>query len=343
MARSHGRLFCRIWDSDFTQLTRSAQGMYSFILSQPDLNQAGLIALRLRRWATMAAEETVDSVIHDLEALEAARFLVIDWDHEEVLVRTVFRNDGVYKQPNVMLAAGSDALEIRSPTLRAALLVELDRIPLDELSSEIRGKAERSPREVVEGVIAGLRKVFGDSGAPPVTSQDGSGNPSRNPCRKGSDDPSTGVTGTFNARVSPSPTTTPTPTDFASPPARKTTTPPDDLAEVTAQHVTGVWIDAIRETGTEPTKTLIGQASRAARELLTAGNDPQRVLEAARSSGRAGYATIAQHMARMNGNPAPTQRRGSTTDARVQQALDIAAELESPDETAFHAITGGKP
>jgi hypothetical protein len=203
MARTHGRIYSRIWEGDFRALTRGAQWMYEFLLSQADLNQAGLIGLRLRRWAGMAADVTPDELIRDLEELEAARWVVVDWDEEEVLIRTFLRNDLVYKQPNVMLAAGNDAREIASPKLRAALLLELDRIPLDELSDEVKGSGGRSSRAIVEGVIEVLRKSFGDLPAthPSIPAP---------PLPKGSGNPSGGVPGTPPVRVSPSPSPTPT-------------------------------------------------------------------------------------------------------------------------------------
>ena len=37
----------------------------------------------------------------DLAVLEAARFVLVDENTEEVLVRTFMRNDKVYRQPNV--------------------------------------------------------------------------------------------------------------------------------------------------------------------------------------------------------------------------------------------------
>lgn len=76
-----------------------------------------------------------------------------------------------------------------------------------------------------------------------------------------------------------------------------------ESATPTAQTITAAWIDAIRATGTEPTKSMIGQASRAAKELLDGGNDPERVLAAARAAGTAGYATIDRQLASMNGRP----------------------------------------
>lgn len=70
---------------------------------------------------------------------------------------------------------------------------------------------------------------------------------------------------------------------------------------VSAQTVTATWVDAIRGTGTQPSRSMIGQASKTAKELLDAGNDPERVMVAARAAGEAGYPTIDRQLAAMNG------------------------------------------
>ena len=203
MARSHGRLATAIWEGDFRDVTRRAQGTFAFLISQPDLSQAGLIGLRVRRWAKAAKGYTADDVWSDLRELEAARYILIDEEEEEVLVRTFIRNDGVWRQPNVMLKAGEDAREISSPKLRAAFLIELDRLPLDELPDEAKGKAERSPREIVGGVVETVRKAFADR---PQYVPDPPKDPSGKGSAKGSDNPSVGVQGTLLARVPHSPT-----------------------------------------------------------------------------------------------------------------------------------------
>lgn len=69
-----------------------------------------------------------------------------------------------------------------------------------------------------------------------------------------------------------------------------------------ASHVTAAWVDAyttVRGDDVAPTRRQVGQASRCAKELLDAGNDADRVLEAARLAGAAGYPTIDRQLAMM--------------------------------------------
>lgn len=163
MARTHGRIGTGIWqDPDFLALPSEPQRLYMFLLSQPDLTQAGLLPLRARRWAQKYLGGTADDVRAALGVLEDARFVVVDDDTEEVLVRTFVRNDGVYKQPKVMLRMREDAKLIESPRLREAFAVELGRLPLDDLSDEPgRGDAP-SVKAQVSAVVATLLDDFGN-------------------------------------------------------------------------------------------------------------------------------------------------------------------------------------
>lgn len=57
MARTHGRIMAAIWnDGDFIALRGSAQRMFMFLLSQPDLSHAGLLPMRVNRWAKKAED-----------------------------------------------------------------------------------------------------------------------------------------------------------------------------------------------------------------------------------------------------------------------------------------------
>ena len=55
MARGHGRILTSIWeDGDFLDLDEREQRLYLFLISQPNLNHAGLLDLTLRRWSRKA-------------------------------------------------------------------------------------------------------------------------------------------------------------------------------------------------------------------------------------------------------------------------------------------------
>jgi hypothetical protein len=190
MARGHGRILTSIWeDADFLALDEQEQRLYLFLISQPNLNHAGLLDLTLRRWSRKARGLTSAELEKTLQALEAARFIVMDDDTEELLIRSFIRNDGVWKQPKVMGAMVAGALEISSKVLRRALLAEMDRIPLDELSDE-PGARGPSIRRQVSDHIETLRRAFGEPEPDPT--RRGSGTPYVTPSGTPSDTPGDG-------------------------------------------------------------------------------------------------------------------------------------------------------
>lgn len=225
MARGHGRILTTIWeDTDFLKLDEKEQRFYLFLISQPNLNHAGLLPLTLRRWSRKANGMTSADVEKRLQSLDEAGFIVVDEDTEELLIRSFVRNDGVWRMPKVMGAMVSGAMEISSRRLQQALLAEMDRIPLEELSNEptktTRGEGP-SIRAQVATHIEALRKAFGNHPTDP--SRRGSGTPSATPSGTPSDTPSEGDAdgppkpstraraGASHART-PAPALSPTPT-----------------------------------------------------------------------------------------------------------------------------------
>lgn len=161
MARDHGRVFSAIWgNNDFTALGADAQRLYMLLLSQADLNFAGLISLRLRRWAAMAEHTTPADIESDLRELHAARFIVVDFDTEEVLIRTFVRNDGLWKSPNMFKAMVKDTREISSDVIKCELLAEIKKLPLVDLSDKTGAKGSRAPRDIAFECLAQLEKTL---------------------------------------------------------------------------------------------------------------------------------------------------------------------------------------
>ncbi|WFE41938.1 hypothetical protein [Micromonospora sp. WMMD998] len=170
MARSEARIAVSIWtDADFLALSPTAQRMFMFLLSQPDLAHDGVLALRERRWTKTAKELTRANVEDDLAELRAARFVVVDEDTEEVLIRSFIRRDKVYRQPNVLRAACDHLAVVSSRTILDAIAGELRRVLAADDIAEVSAA-------IVRDMIETIRK--------------GSPNPSGNPSPKGSPNPS---------------------------------------------------------------------------------------------------------------------------------------------------------
>jgi hypothetical protein len=134
MARDHGRIMCSIWeDHEFLKLDAAVQRTYFMFISEPSISNAGVVMLTLRRWANLAPDTPIEVLERHVQILAECRFVVVDWDTEELLVRSFIRNDGVAKQPHVLLNAVRSVRHLRSPMLRIAVGRELLRIGATEL------------------------------------------------------------------------------------------------------------------------------------------------------------------------------------------------------------------
>ena len=159
MARSFGRILAAIWDDeDFKALSPTGQRMYLFLLTQADLEHSGLIPLRERRWAKSCGALTADQVSADLKELAAGRFIVVDEDNEELLVRSLIRRDEVWKQPNVYKAAAISAVAAQSPAIKAVLHAETVRLDLSAANEDCR--------RVREGLLVSLEPFAKGTGNP---------------------------------------------------------------------------------------------------------------------------------------------------------------------------------
>jgi len=121
--------------------------MYVQVLSTKDLDTAGVLTLHPELLAKGCAEMTAADVLADLDMLEQARFIVVDVDTFEVLVRSYVRLVSI-KSPNAWKSVAKNARLIRSPKLRAALAAELRRIRRKD-ASDLAGELDpiKTPSE----------------------------------------------------------------------------------------------------------------------------------------------------------------------------------------------------
>lgn len=282
MARSEARIYAEIWeDGDFLDLEPTVQRLYTFLLSQPDLAHTGVIALRERRWANKARGLTVASVEADLRVLDDARFVVIDWETEELLVRSFIRRDKVYKQPNVMRAAVDHVPLISSRAILDELAIEVERVAPLEMSD--------GAREVVAAMSEALVERLGK--IPPDRPNRGTSNPSEKGSGKGSEQGTSegsekgsqlrpgergGSKPVQEIEIPPVPRAIPLPAAQASPAA-----PGAALAVVrpeprTTDQIVGWWIEHCRE---RPPGPVVGQLSKQIKKLVDEGIDPAYIRQ----------------------------------------------------------------
>jgi hypothetical protein len=153
MARSEARLFVTIWDDeDWRALSGTAQWLYGVVLlTQPDLSWCGVLPYSPRRWAGLAKGVTPKAVTKALSELEQGEkpLVVIDRDTEELWIRTLVKNDGILRIPNLRKAMADAFKLVRSKLIREAFAEGL----MEGLAQQFdQGSAEGFRQEFVERV-----------------------------------------------------------------------------------------------------------------------------------------------------------------------------------------------
>lgn len=323
MARSEARISVDIWmDPDFRALSRDAQWAFMFLLSQHDLAHDGVLALRVRRWSQCAADTTAEQLAGFLNELERARFIVIDADTEELLVRSFIRRDKVFRQPNVLRAAADHLPLVASETIRRALAMEIDRVSMEPMPDGSRS------------IIAEMQKALPS--------------PSPNPPTEGPDDPSVDPNaGTPGERgvvtevemVSPDPVPRDPRTPYPVPPTagNSLTLAPQPTGGIvehaTAQDLVAEWLEHCRK---RPPGNVIGQVGKQVKALLAEGQDHADVragLAAWHQKGLhpSALPSVVNELMNASVHRARAAPRPSTTDSRVAAGLALAAELEAQE------------
>lgn len=168
MARSHGRIDFTIWNNrEFRALSERAQRTYMMLFGQKDVNNAGVLPLMESRWAKYSESTTVEDVRDGLRQLEDARFVFVDDDTEELLIRSFIRGDGVIKQPNVFKNALKCAELVDSPKLRKVLAGELRGLRRKD-AGEVADRLDPNPSETLPDAVSNpsetLREPLNPSG-----------------------------------------------------------------------------------------------------------------------------------------------------------------------------------
>jgi len=147
MGRSHARILTSIWqDAEFRALGEAEQRMFFLALSQPGLSMCGVVSYTPKRWAKLAAGSTPGGVRKAVAGLAATRFVVVDEDTEELLIRTFAKNDGVLQSPNLVKAMWKAYGDVVSEPLRQAFVEGLPEPFREGLPERFRpGSGRGSP------------------------------------------------------------------------------------------------------------------------------------------------------------------------------------------------------
>ena len=128
MARDYARIKVAIWnDPDWRNLSLPAQGLYHSFLTSPAISLAGVSDWRPNRIAAKSRGATADIVRALAAELQdgpkadgsgPARFVIVDEDTEEILVRSFVRHDELLKSPNMTKSMCNAHGAIASPLLQ---------------------------------------------------------------------------------------------------------------------------------------------------------------------------------------------------------------------------------
>lgn len=225
MARKYAQIRMSIWsDDDFLDLSPRGQHLYFVLLTDPTLSFCGVADWRPKRLAGRSKGWTVALVEQAADELAKAneRYIVIDDDTEEVLVRSFIRNDEVLKQPNLAVAMVSAFSGVSSRELRGVIRDEVWRLSVD--SPELACWSAKASAHLLEDMIS--KSPARRAGAEPSSP----GNPFGNPFGKGIGHPSEHTRDTLSGGPKPFPEPIGTPSPPAPTPAPTPAPSPTETA-----------------------------------------------------------------------------------------------------------------
>src|SRR5581483_10905716 len=125
VARAYGSIKTTVWEpeGDFRRLSPLAQWTYFMLVTQPQISNLGMLPFTPQKWVRFAFGMTLDQLEGYVAELEEARFVLVDRETGELLVRTFIRHDAVWKQPKLVTNARKLIREVEAETIRGYLVV----------------------------------------------------------------------------------------------------------------------------------------------------------------------------------------------------------------------------
>lgn len=125
MARNFARVSTAVWaDPTWRALGAGRQHMYLLLLSQPKLTLAGSLDVKTRVWADMA-ELPESDIVERLQGLDVLGLIAVDWETEELVIRTFVRHDLVLSNRKTAKGMWSAWGAIESQRLREVVVANL--------------------------------------------------------------------------------------------------------------------------------------------------------------------------------------------------------------------------
>ena len=111
-------------DPDFRTLSKPAQRLYIVLLADPSRSMVGVVPYTPRAWTSTCARGDLEDTLAELAELIDRRYLIVDSQTDEVLIRTVVKHDPP-AGPKSVTAMWRAWERVRSEHLQRAVLAEL--------------------------------------------------------------------------------------------------------------------------------------------------------------------------------------------------------------------------
>lgn len=128
-ARQFAKMPCALVEqmAQDADLPPEARLVYWVLRGQADVNFAGIISIRLARWAR-ATGLPRDTVIRAINLLQETGWVAVDMEVEELLLCRFIDTDEIWRVPNSMKAAAGYAIAAVSPIIKAVLYQEMRQL-----------------------------------------------------------------------------------------------------------------------------------------------------------------------------------------------------------------------
>ena len=127
--RDHARVNLGIWgDDDFRNLTPVEQHLYFVLWTSPNLSYCGSGDWLPKRLAKFAGGWTPDQVEASVVGLEHEKFVIVDRDTDEFLLRSWVKHDGLWKTPNMAVSVANARAALGSQVLRGVVVHEMTKL-----------------------------------------------------------------------------------------------------------------------------------------------------------------------------------------------------------------------
>lgn len=127
--RSYGKIKLSAQsDPEWRQLSHTAQWLYWALVGSEKLSACGVIEWRPKLFAALSPTLNAAGVESALDELRAKKYVVLDEETDELLLRSFIRNDDVVSNKNMMVSVVKAWRMIYSLRLRGVVVHELLRL-----------------------------------------------------------------------------------------------------------------------------------------------------------------------------------------------------------------------